>query len=99
MQHDMYKHEMSPYLQPKHADRHVAGRVSRRIDSSHAASHLDVVLKFDTPLGGLKNCPEAEGGSVEACHFLHDEDEAMSNSRSSQSSPVKSSIWFWLSLL
>ncbi|KAF3608954.1 hypothetical protein DY000_02047956 [Brassica cretica] len=42
MQDDMYKHEMSPYLQPKHADRHVAGRVSRRMDSSHAASYLDV---------------------------------------------------------
>ena len=41
MQHDMYKHEMSPYLQPKHADRHLAGRVLRRMDSSHAASHLD----------------------------------------------------------
>ncbi|KAF3488848.1 hypothetical protein F2Q69_00052040 [Brassica cretica] len=38
----MYKHEMSPYLQLKHADRHVAGRVSHRMDSSHEASHLDV---------------------------------------------------------
>ena len=38
----MYKHEMSLYLQLKHADRHVAGRVSSRMDSSHEASHLDV---------------------------------------------------------
>ncbi|KAF2551766.1 hypothetical protein F2Q68_00037536 [Brassica cretica] len=57
------------------------------------------VLKFDTPPGGSKKCPEAEGGSVEACQFLHDEAEVMSNSRSAQSSPVKSSIGFWLSLL
>ncbi|KAF3594335.1 hypothetical protein DY000_02027483 [Brassica cretica] len=37
--------------------------------------------------------------SVEACQFLHEEAEVMSNSRSAQSSPVKSSIGFWLSLL
>ncbi|KAF3594225.1 hypothetical protein DY000_02024382 [Brassica cretica] len=37
--------------------------------------------------------------SVEACQFLHDEAEVMSNSRSAQSSPVKLSIGFWLSLL
>ncbi|KAF3585523.1 hypothetical protein F2Q69_00026186 [Brassica cretica] len=205
MQHDMYKHEMSPYLQPKHADRHVAGRVSRRMDSSHAASHLEVgvslsmllshatrhvcarvsprmqpeacglthsrlcgsILLVDdfykypclpsvsdihsTPKAKRKFCPNklskllsilygqeevlyrersvprvqisqssevrystgrfeelsrsgrrfcpSPNQSVEACQFLHDEAEVMSNSRSAQSSPVKSSIGFWLSLL
>ncbi|KAF3485757.1 hypothetical protein F2Q69_00057559 [Brassica cretica] len=204
MQHDMYKHEMSPYLQPKHADRHVAGRVSRRMDSSHAASHLDVgvslsmllshaarhvcarlsphmqpeacrlthsrlcgsILLVDdfykypclssvsdihsTPKAkssvqispskllsilygqeevlsrersvprvqisqssevrystgrfeelsrsGRRFCPSPDQ-SVETCQFLHDEAEVMSNSRPAQSSPVKSSIGFWLSLL
>ncbi|WZZ52681.1 hypothetical protein YC2023_052788 [Brassica napus] len=184
MQHDMYKHEMSLYLQPKHAGRHVAGRVSRRMDSSHAAIHLDVGVSLimllshaarhvcarvsprmqpeacglthkrekerkwlsksmvdsegrystekqdsvqsevlyrersvpqvqisqssevrystgrfeELSRSGRRFCPSPDQ-SVEACQFLHDEAEVMSNSRSAQSSPVKSSIGFWLSLL
>ncbi|KAF3522798.1 hypothetical protein F2Q69_00046056 [Brassica cretica] len=37
-----YVHEMSPYLQPENADRHVGIGVSRHMHSSHAASHVDV---------------------------------------------------------
>ncbi|KAF2551773.1 hypothetical protein F2Q68_00037531 [Brassica cretica] len=47
---------------------------------------------------GRRFCPSPDQ-SVEACQFLHDEAEVMSNSRSAQSSPVKFSIGFWLSLL
>ncbi|KAF2558238.1 hypothetical protein F2Q68_00015277 [Brassica cretica] len=47
---------------------------------------------------GRRFCPSPDQ-SVEACQFLHDEAEVMSDSRSAQSSPVKSSIGFWLSLL
>ncbi|KAF3519831.1 hypothetical protein DY000_02058609 [Brassica cretica] len=36
------QHKMSPYLQPENADRHVGIGVSRRMHSSHTASHVDV---------------------------------------------------------
>ncbi|KAF3495313.1 hypothetical protein DY000_02052800 [Brassica cretica] len=43
-------------------------------------------------------CPSPDQ-SVEACQFLHGEADVLSKSISVQSSPVKSSIGFWLSLL
>ncbi|WZZ30435.1 hypothetical protein YC2023_013836 [Brassica napus] len=74
MQHDMYKHEMLSYLQPKHVDRHVADRVSRHMDSTHAASHLDVGVSLSMLLSHAERhvCTRVSPRmQPEACGLTH----------------------------
>ncbi|WZZ88907.1 hypothetical protein YC2023_117486 [Brassica napus] len=73
----------------------------------HGFRSVEVML--DTPLGSPKNCPGAKGGSVRVqislsrpvSFFMVNPRFFPSRDQSSpvQSSPVKSSLWFWLSPL
>ncbi|KAF3567180.1 hypothetical protein DY000_02013647 [Brassica cretica] len=54
-------------MRSAHANRHAEAGVSRRMHSSHAASHLDVVLSSGIRYATRKSeyRPEAKGGSVQ----------------------------------
>ncbi|KAF3589991.1 hypothetical protein F2Q69_00029042 [Brassica cretica] len=71
----------------------ISTRCRRIYNRSIAAGRFEELSR-----SGRRFCPSPDQ-SAEACQFHHDEAEVMSNSRSAQSSPVKSSIGFWLSLL
>ncbi|KAG5373822.1 hypothetical protein IGI04_042859 [Brassica rapa subsp. trilocularis] len=85
MQHDMLKHEVSRYLQPKHADRHAGSCVSRRMHSIHTDRHLRERERKEV-IDSEDRYSTEKASSVQSAILYDCDAEALSNSiRPSQS--------------